>query len=135
MQSRETHHIYLLVFVFSFAFVEYEDRKAAEEAMEKYNGFDVEGRRLKIDWDIGLGKKDIKPPRLTGDGHGTAELPQTQAQSTNVQDPQESQAQQYSEDGSAPNVSEAPASHAPVQNETPVDEPLHVEQASNATST
>lgn len=127
-------YIYLSLY-FSFAFVEYEDRKAAEEAMEKCNGFDVEGRRLKIDWDIGLGKKDIKPPRLTGDGHGTADLPQTQDDSTYAQGPQESQAQQYSENGSAPHAPEAPASHAPVHNETPVDEPLHVEQASYATST
>jgi len=68
-----------------FAFVEYEDRKNAEEAMEKYNGFDVEGRRLKLDWDIGLGKKDIKPPRSTGTTaeNSTAETtPQPQTHST-----------------------------------------------------
>ncbi|KAF9971064.1 hypothetical protein BGZ73_006025, partial [Actinomortierella ambigua] len=46
-----------------FAFVEFDDRKDAEDAMEKFNGFDVDGRRLKLDWDIGLTKKDIKPPR------------------------------------------------------------------------
>ncbi|KAF9359949.1 hypothetical protein BGX26_010994 [Mortierella sp. AD094] len=65
-----------------FAFVEYEDRKDAEEAMEKYNGFDVEGRRLKLDWDIGLNKKDIKP-RSTGTTteNSTAEAsPQPQTQ-------------------------------------------------------
>ncbi|KAF9993765.1 hypothetical protein BGZ65_010663 [Modicella reniformis] len=49
-----------------FAFVEYEDRKDAEEALEQFNGFDVQGRRLKLDWDIGLVKKDIKPSRSTG---------------------------------------------------------------------
>ncbi|KAG0063160.1 hypothetical protein BGZ89_010092 [Linnemannia elongata] len=68
-----------------FAFVEYEDRKNAEEAMEKYNGFDVEGRRLKLDWDIGLGKKDIKPPRSTATTteNSTAETtPQPQTHST-----------------------------------------------------
>ncbi|KAG0296803.1 hypothetical protein BGZ98_000813 [Dissophora globulifera] len=48
-----------------FAFVEFEDRKNAEEAMEQYNGFAVEGRRLKMDWDIGLNKKDIKPRAVT----------------------------------------------------------------------
>ncbi|ORZ09430.1 hypothetical protein BCR41DRAFT_293376, partial [Lobosporangium transversale] len=32
-----------------FAFVEFDDRKNAEEALENYNGFDVEGRRLKLD--------------------------------------------------------------------------------------
>jgi RNA recognition motif-containing protein len=50
----------------SFAFVEYEDRKDAEEALEQCNGFDVHGRRLKLDWDIGLVKKDIKPVRSAG---------------------------------------------------------------------
>lgn len=49
-----------------FAFVEYEERKDAEEALEQYNGFDVQGRRLKLDWDIGLVKKDIKPTRSAG---------------------------------------------------------------------
>ena len=34
--------------------------------MEQLNGFGVEGRRLKLDWDIGLNKKDIKPPRSAG---------------------------------------------------------------------
>ncbi|KAG9295951.1 hypothetical protein G9A89_011803 [Geosiphon pyriformis] len=42
----------------SFAFVEFEDRRDAEDAYDKYNGFSVEGRRLKLDWDIGLNKKD-----------------------------------------------------------------------------
>ncbi|CAG8697633.1 1369_t:CDS:2 [Ambispora leptoticha] len=41
-----------------FAFVEFEDRRDAEDAYDKYNGFSVEGRRLKLDWDIGLTKKD-----------------------------------------------------------------------------
>ncbi|KAG0012106.1 hypothetical protein BGZ80_000198 [Entomortierella chlamydospora] len=65
-----------------FAFVEYEDRKDAEEAMEKYNGFDVEGRRLKLDWDIGLNKKDIKPRSAgTTTENSTAEAsPQPQTQ-------------------------------------------------------
>ncbi|KAF9170855.1 hypothetical protein BGX20_008422 [Mortierella sp. AD010] len=68
-----------------FAFVEYEDRKDAEEAMEKYNGFDVEGRRLKLDWDIGLNKKDIKPRSAgtTTTENSTAEAsPQPQTQTT-----------------------------------------------------
>ncbi|KAG0014900.1 hypothetical protein BGZ81_000202 [Podila clonocystis] len=108
-----------------FAFVEYEDRKAAEEAVERYNGFDVEGRRLKIDWDIGLGKKDIKPPRLTGDGHGTADIP---PHSQNDHDEPHSQ-RQHSENGAA-QAPEVTTSH-----DDPVDEPLHVEQAPYATST
>ncbi|CAG8846137.1 30103_t:CDS:2, partial [Racocetra persica] len=44
--------------MFSFAFVEFEDRRDAEDAFDKYNGTNVEGRRLKLDWDIGLSKKD-----------------------------------------------------------------------------
>ncbi|KAF9585889.1 hypothetical protein BGW38_000202 [Lunasporangiospora selenospora] len=56
-----------------FAFVEFEVRKDAEEAMEKYNGFDVDGRRLKLDWDIGLGKKDIKPTRSSTQTTNTTE--------------------------------------------------------------
>ncbi|KAI9103320.1 hypothetical protein DFS34DRAFT_363582 [Phlyctochytrium arcticum] len=41
-----------------FAFVAYEDRRDADDAKNKYDGFTVEGRRLKIDWDIGLNQKD-----------------------------------------------------------------------------
>lgn len=85
-QTRISNLYYLLLlFSHRFAFVEYEDRKNAEEAMEKYNGFDVEGRRLKLDWDIGLGKKDIKPARSTGTTaeNSTAETsPQPQTHST-----------------------------------------------------
>ncbi|KAF9901371.1 hypothetical protein EC991_006222 [Linnemannia zychae] len=84
-----------------FAFVEYEDRKNAEEAMEKYNGFDVEGRRLKLDWDIGLGKKDIKPPRSTGtttESSTAATSPQPQTHSTTeASTPAESEVQKSDE--------------------------------------
>ncbi|KAG0054598.1 hypothetical protein BGZ83_010895 [Gryganskiella cystojenkinii] len=74
-----------------FAFVEYEDRRHAEEAKEQYNGFDVEGRRLKLDWDIGLGKKDIKPARAaaTISYQTTAETtpqPQTQQSQSTTHD-------------------------------------------------
>ncbi|KAG0191208.1 hypothetical protein DFQ28_000755 [Apophysomyces sp. BC1034] len=41
-----------------FSFVEFEDRRDAEDAFDKFQGFSVEGRRLKLDWDIGLSKKD-----------------------------------------------------------------------------
>ncbi|CAH1765400.1 3434_t:CDS:2 [Entrophospora sp. SA101] len=41
-----------------FAFVEFEDRKDAEDAYDKYHGANIEGRRLKLDWDIGLSRKD-----------------------------------------------------------------------------
>jgi RNA recognition motif-containing protein len=35
---------------YSFAFVEFEDRRDAEDAFEKFDGFSVEGRRLRLDW-------------------------------------------------------------------------------------
>jgi hypothetical protein len=69
--------------------------------MEKYNGFDVEGRRLKLDWDIGLGKKDIKPPRSAGatTENSTAETtPQPQTHSTTeASTPAESEVQKSDE--------------------------------------
>ncbi|KAH3759002.1 RNA-binding motif protein, X-linked 2 [Pelomyxa schiedti] len=40
-----------------YAFVEFEDRRDAADAISKYNGYDIEGRRLRIDWDIGLQTK------------------------------------------------------------------------------
>ncbi|KAI7899193.1 uncharacterized protein BX663DRAFT_441573 [Cokeromyces recurvatus] len=33
-----------------FAFIEFEDRRDAEEAYDKFDGFSVEGRRLRLDW-------------------------------------------------------------------------------------
>ncbi|KAI8349452.1 hypothetical protein EDC96DRAFT_307521 [Choanephora cucurbitarum] len=33
-----------------FAFVEFEERRDAEDAYEKFDGFSVEGRRLRLDW-------------------------------------------------------------------------------------
>ncbi|CAO3596919.1 unnamed protein product [Absidia cylindrospora] len=41
-----------------FAFVEFEHRHEAQEAFDNFQGFSVGGRRLKLDWDIGLNKKD-----------------------------------------------------------------------------
>ncbi|TPX56187.1 hypothetical protein PhCBS80983_g04732 [Powellomyces hirtus] len=51
-----------------FAFVTFEDRRDAEDAKNKYDEHPIEGRRLKIDWDIGADKKDeiksvVRPPR------------------------------------------------------------------------
>lgn len=37
--------------------MEYEERKDAEEAMSKFNGHEVEGRTLKLDWDVGINRK------------------------------------------------------------------------------
>jgi hypothetical protein len=48
----------------SFTFVDFEDRRDAEDAYNKYNGYTIDGRRLRIDWDIGLNKKEVRrgPP-------------------------------------------------------------------------
>jgi len=43
-----------------FVFVEFEDRREAEDVLDKYNGFVVENRRLKLDWDIGRDKKQVQ---------------------------------------------------------------------------
>ena len=37
--------------------MDFEDRRDAEAAFEKYTGFQVEDRRLKLDWDVGRDKK------------------------------------------------------------------------------
>ncbi|KAI9009941.1 hypothetical protein CLU79DRAFT_486545 [Phycomyces nitens] len=56
-----------------FSFVEFEDRRDAEDAFDKFQGFSVEGRRLKLDWDIGLNKKDnYRAPRYGGPPSGTS---------------------------------------------------------------
>jgi len=44
-----------------YGFVEFEDRRDAEEAVEKYNGMDIDGRKLRIDWDLGIDKKMSMP--------------------------------------------------------------------------
>jgi RNA recognition motif-containing protein len=40
-----------------YCFVTYEDRRDAEDAFEKFQGYNLHGRRLRIDWDIGLERK------------------------------------------------------------------------------
>lgn len=53
-----------------FAFVEFEDRKDAEKAQAKFNGFQIEDRRLKVDWDIGIDKKThLKPPTTNSEAN------------------------------------------------------------------
>jgi RNA recognition motif-containing protein len=47
-----------------FAFIEFEQRADAEDAYNKYNNYDIEGRKLRLDWDIGRpAKDDIRGPR------------------------------------------------------------------------
>lgn len=41
-----------------FAFIEFEQRADAEDAFNKYNGYEMEGRKMRLDWDIGLSAKD-----------------------------------------------------------------------------
>jgi len=45
-----------------YAFVEYEDRRDAEEAFQRFQGFTLEGRKLRLDWDVGIDKKGRPPP-------------------------------------------------------------------------
>ena len=40
-----------------FAFVEFEERRDAEDALAKYQGYVTEGRTLRIDWDVGSERK------------------------------------------------------------------------------
>jgi len=44
-----------------YGFVEFEDRRDAEEAFEKYHGLEIDGRKLRIDWDLGIDKKMSMP--------------------------------------------------------------------------
>lgn len=52
---------------FSFAFVSFEQRLDAEDAFFKYNGYLLEGRKLRIDWDVGIERKDhLRAPPAEG---------------------------------------------------------------------
>jgi len=40
-----------------YGFVEFEHRRDAEDAYERFNGYNIDGRRLRVDWDVGLDRK------------------------------------------------------------------------------
>ena len=45
-----------------FAFVTFEERVDAEDAKAKYESYQVEGRTLRIDWDVGFERKKGAQP-------------------------------------------------------------------------
>ena len=49
-----------------FAFVEFEDRLDAEDALSKLHDFTVDGRRIKLDWDVGQTKKEEVKEEIYG---------------------------------------------------------------------
>eukprot|EP01135_Chromosphaera_perkinsii_P009941 Nk52_evm34s1967 gene=Nk52_evmTU34s1967 len=50
-----------------FAFVNFVEKRDAEEAFERYSDFSVSGRRLRLDWDLGLDKKRPAPKPERGE--------------------------------------------------------------------
>jgi RNA recognition motif-containing protein len=50
-----------------FAFVTFEEKADAEDAKAKYESYQVEGRTLRIDWDVGA---DKKPQRRVDESRG-----------------------------------------------------------------
>ncbi|TPX45272.1 hypothetical protein SeMB42_g04065 [Synchytrium endobioticum] len=58
-----------------FSFVEYEERRDAEDALEKLQGWPIDNRKIKIDWDVGLGKKDEIKGKAFGGGSGSSSAP------------------------------------------------------------
>ncbi len=51
----------------SIAFIEYEERRDAEEAMYRMRGVRFDGRNIRLDWEYGTGRKNMDPrsrPRL-----------------------------------------------------------------------
>ncbi|KAH3757988.1 hypothetical protein Pelo_10282 [Pelomyxa schiedti] len=61
-----------------YAFVDFEDRRDAEDAFERYNGYEISGRRLRLDWDVGLPKKMqvyTRQRRQTGDSRSRSRSP------------------------------------------------------------
>jgi len=46
-----------------FAFIDFEQKLDAEDAYYKYNNYTIEGRTLRLDWDIGVDRKThLKTP-------------------------------------------------------------------------
>eukprot|EP01133_Synstelium_polycarpum_P016174 gene16174-19251_t len=45
-----------------YGFVEFENKADADEAYKMYSTTDVDGRRLRLDWDVGMQKKGITKP-------------------------------------------------------------------------
>jgi len=44
----------------SYAFVSYHDMRDAQDAMDKYKGLELGGKKLVLDWDVGLENKRKK---------------------------------------------------------------------------
>jgi len=40
-----------------YAFVEFDTRRDAEDAYDHFQGYILDGRRLRLDWDIGIDRK------------------------------------------------------------------------------
>lgn len=55
-----------------FAFVSFEQRVDAEDAMQKYHGYELEGRTLRCDWDVGMGRKEHLSQRDPRNGDGSS---------------------------------------------------------------
>lgn len=61
-----------------FAFVEFEERRDAEDAFAKYNETSLEGRRLRLDWDVSGERRSVvnggpgpqQPPTMMDDRPG-----------------------------------------------------------------
>eukprot|EP01111_Echinosteliopsis_oligospora_P001144 TRINITY_DN1157_c0_g1_i1.p1 TRINITY_DN1157_c0_g1~~TRINITY_DN1157_c0_g1_i1.p1 ORF type:complete len:275 (+),score=41.77 TRINITY_DN1157_c0_g1_i1:29-853(+) len=45
-----------------YAFVDYYDRREAEEAFDRYQGYSMDGRKLRLDWDPGVDRKGSSGP-------------------------------------------------------------------------
>lgn len=44
-----------------FCFVEFEERRDAEQALAHFQGYNLEGRTLRVDWDVGRDRKERAP--------------------------------------------------------------------------